>query len=670
MPALTNDHFQIAADPVSGAITRLAHPADARGMNWVMHGPETPWLLAGLEWGLGFVILAEGIPQVRWQRATAIEAADGQLTVTYAVGPLTLRVVRQLVGDRLEESYTFANDTAAPVACYGIGLCLPFNDNYPDADTCVDRRCNAHLWCGDGTGYAACLRMGGDPPHLGLVLTGGRLLGYSIEGRGEGTGSNIRGVIQGNFAGATLPPGGTLALGLTLLWHAGHDDFFRQARTFPAFLDVRAAAYTVVQDQPLRLTIDGPCEAMTINGTPVTAGARITVPTPELGEYRCEVKYAGERQTFLRAFAVPDPRALARTRVRFIIERQQVRERAHPLDGAFVVYDNEAEQQYRGFSPGAERLAMAVLAAMVQADGPDPAIARALRRYVRFLRAQLQPDGYAVWSDVGNPSQRLYNYPWVARFYLELARACDRPAYLRRCAGTLEEYYARGGAGFYALDIPVLDSLAALRAAGMTAVADRLLGHFRAHADRIRALGRHLPPHEVHYEQTIVAPAVQLLLEVALATGETAYADAARDLLPCLDAFNGRQPDYHLHEIAIRHWDAYWGGKSRAWGDTFPHYWSAFTGIAYYRYWQFTGDDAYRRAARHALLNNLCVFAPDGHASTAYLYPDQINGAVGRFFDPWANDQDWALVFLLQAARLDPEFAADGWQTSPEGALA
>ena len=39
----------------------------------------------------------------------------------------------------------------------------------------------------------------------------------------------------------------------------------------------------------------------------------------------------------------------------------------------------------------------------------------------------------------------------------------------------------------------------------------------------------------------------------------------------------------------------------------------------------------------------------------SFLYPDVVNGEPGRFADPLANDQDWVLVFLMQAAQLDPE---------------
>jgi hypothetical protein len=65
---------------------------------------------------------------------------------------------------------------------------------------------------------------------------------------------------------------------------------------------------------------------------------------------------------------------------------------------------------------------------------------------------------------------------------------------------------------------------------------------------------------------------------------------------------------------------------------------------------------SYRRRGRAILLNHLSAFRPDGRASCAYLYPDMVNGNPARCRDSLANDQDWAMVFLLLAARLDPDF--------------
>ncbi|NCC65696.1 MAG: hypothetical protein EOM15_13685 [Spirochaetia bacterium] len=48
------------------------------------------------------------------------------------------------------------------------------------------------------------------------------------------------------------------------------------------------------------------------------------------------------------------------------------------------------------------------------------------------------------------------------------------------------------------------------------------------------------------------------------------------------------------------------------------------------------------------LRNNLCLFDQSGFGSCAYLYPFSINDERGKFLDPWANDQDWALIYAMR----------------------
>ena len=122
---------------------------------------------------------------------------------------------------------------------------------------------------------------------------------------------------------------------------------------------------------------------------------------------------------------------------------------------------------------------------------------------------------------------------------------------------------------------------------------------------------RRYPESEVAYEQSIVAPAVSCLLQAYEGTGEEKYLDGAKQQLEVLSLFNGRQPDYHLYENAIRHWDGYWFGKYRRYGDTFPHYWSVLTGVEYLRYERLTGDKSYRARAEASLRGCLNLFFED-----------------------------------------------------------
>ncbi len=640
----TTQHWQLDLDSGTGALARLAHPGDPHGMNWVCAPAENAWFPRSYGWGLGHIAMPGYPAAPRWETPAAL---DG-LNVRYRIGALAIAVTRTPRGEWLDEEYRFENGGTSELPIWGIGLCLPFNDNYPDAPTCVTKRCNAHLWCGGHVAYVCALRMGGVGPHLGWVLTAGSMGGYSIQGRGLLTaGSNTRGIIVMNSAGAMLKPGESLRLAGTMFWHNGWDDFFAKARAIPSFVEVGAEHYTLVGREEPRVTVGNPAATL---GKPVaeTDGERIPVSLP------------GGRETWLRVQRVDDVAKRVRARAAFIAEKQIVRDANDPLHGAILSYDNDTRARFHNPAwpdqgEGREHVGMGVLLAQAGARWQDGALLDAAKLNQRFVLDRLQDADGTVFDSARNRTvQRLYNYPWVAQLHLELGD-------LDGCLRTFRQYYARGGAQFYAFPIPMLDAVTRFRAAGRTAEAEELLALFRGHADRIVAIGTAIPAHEVNYEQSIIGPATLIPLEVYLLTRDAKYLRCAEAFLPLLDAFNGRQPDHHLHDIAIRHWDGFWFGRLKLWGDTFPHYWSALTGWVFYRYWQAIGSELHRRRGREILLGNLSAFRPDGSASCAYVYPDAVNGNPARCWDPLANDQDWALVFLLQAATIDPHFVRERW---------
>ena len=88
-----------------------------------------------------------------------------------------------------------------------------------------------------------------------------------------------------------------------------------------------------------------------------------------------------------------------------------------------------------------------------------------------------------------------------------------------------------------------------------------MIAWFKKHADYIAETALDYPAHEVNYEQSIVAPATNILLQTYIVTNENKYLDAAKIQLDVLELFNGLQPDCHWYETAIRHWDGYWSIK-------------------------------------------------------------------------------------------------------------
>ena len=71
----------------------------------------------------------------------------------------------------------------------------------------------------------------------------------------------------------------------------------------------------------------------------------------------------------------------------------------------------------------------------------------------------------------------------------------------------------------------------------MTDMADNMIAWFKKHADYIAETALDYPAHEVNYEQSIVAPATNILLQTYIVTNENKYLDAAKIQLDVLELF-------------------------------------------------------------------------------------------------------------------------------------
>ena len=203
----------------------------------------------------------------------------------------------------------------------------------------------------------------------------------------------------------------------------------------------------------------------------------------------------------------------------------------------------------------------------------------------------------------------------------------------------------------------------AIKSAGLEREADELYSLFNEHVENIVKNGVIYPPHEVNFEQTIVTPAVSILLDKYLIGRDDFYLREAEKHIGILRKFDGHQPHYRLNTIPIRFWDDYWFGKNGTYGDVFPHYWSVLSGYGYYLYYKATGSAQFLENARRCMLNCLCNIREDGSATCAYLFPHWVSGPAkldrntsdafffgrkGNYADAFANDQDFALYFLMK----------------------
>jgi hypothetical protein len=169
-------------------------------------------------------------------------------------------------------------------------------------------------------------------------------------------------------------------------------------------------------------------------------------------------------------------------------------------------------------------------------------------------------------------------------------------------------------------------------------------------------IGTDLPGHEVAYEQSIIAPLLNLLVDAHRLSGDPEFIDAIRSRLPWLTAFGGPQPHARLHGIAVRHWDGYWFGQRRQWGDVFPHYWSALTATVLLRLPASLRTEESDALGYAILRANMANYFADGSATCAFVMPTSVDGVPAHAADPLANDQDFHLALWMQ-------LQADGYAT-------
>ena len=592
-------------------------------------------------------------------------------TVHHADGLTVKKSVRSQDGDIIE-TYTLTNSCGTTMTYDGVEIFTPFNDNYPDAETCTTSRCHAHIWAAGEASYVCALRMGAKAPHVALMLTKGALDGYSIYERDSKKGSsNFRGVIALRLAPFTLKKGGRMTVEWRIFEHDGWNDFFHKM-TERGGVYVRADKYVGNVGETLHYDV------VTRKGT-----KHHSYTIDRTGDIRVPV---ADGKTYVELLGVSNEDSIISRRARFIMEKQVYHADSADAAGmrrnnAILPYDNATGQPYcnwlqeRNWSDaneGRERIGTATFLALLAQriakgeyktddSGMAPRLQHFLKDYCHFVRTQLQDEDFRTWSDAdkggsrGGQKNRFYNFPWIAHLYCEMYDLTGDREYLRWAYGTMKKCYEMGGYKFYYIDVPVRQSIRQLRDAGMTAEADTLLAEYKRQADAYIAIGLNYPKSEVNYEQSIVAPSVDFLLQVYLATGEDRYLSAARDLLPVVEAFGGQQPSSHLNDISIRHWDGYWFGMPKQWGDTFPHYWSCITAECFANYAEATGDASYQRRAEKIVEENLNLFTEDGRGGAAYIYPVMVNGKAARGLNAFANDQDTALMYYLKLKQMKSE---------------
>ncbi len=652
-------------NPSTGAIDQINIIGDPNSMDWLIatDGNQYPWVTDKYGWGLGYMTIKNisESKKVSWNMPESISDPNH---ISFLEEGIKIDINRNLDNGELRESYTFTNTNPIPVNISDIGIYTPFNDNYPDAPTCLTNRANVHIWEGGNAAYVNAVRMGGKAPHLGVVVTSGAIKGYEIFERGlERQNSQQRGIFALKLPDMTLLPGKSYVLEWKIFSHQGEKEF-REKAVREGCPIISCDKYVYASGDTAKIKVNTLSEnGIFKNGdkyykpVPTDNEYIVEIPMNNIGENRIIYEYDNGKTTFLELLVFPSFEKLIEARVNFIKENQQMKNKKDSRFGAYMVYDNEGDSIYLNSThncnppdrdEGRERVGMGIMLAKYYQLYPREDIKESLLRYYDFLRTKLQDENYNTFSTTDHKSEnRGYNYPWIANFYFQLYKITKDKKYAIDGYQTLQALFRHFGYGFYCIEMPVMLGLEVLQDAGLSSEYDKLKEDYIKTGDIFVENSINYPKHEVNYEQSIVAPAINFLLQIYQVTGDEKYLKEAERQLPILEAFNGFQPSYHLNDIAIRHWDDYWFGKSEMFGDTFPHYWSAGTGAVFYLYSQITGNPLFRKRAQNIVNNNLCLFTSDGRGYCAYIYPEKVDGRPGKFYDSFANDQDWALVYYF-----------------------
>ncbi|CAH0046246.1 unnamed protein product [Clonostachys solani] len=679
--SLQNTQFQIDIDDITGAVTSLRDAQGNSSIDWISSHSNAPWQPLGSRWGLGFADLgAAYLHRFYWTEPDLKTGQDGSYKAIYNAGPLDITVRRTLDSNSstFTERYTFRNngDEALDLATRSkaaLAIYTPFNDHYTNTSDSLNHRSFAHVWANGGSNaWVKLEQMGGHGRNLGLVLTEGSLVGYSIESRDIITLSNTRGVFQLHPALPVLQPGESSSVEWALFWHSDWDDFFKQSQQLSKqFVRFEISQHTLVLGEKAEIRLTGGVSSTSlINGSPVSCDSpdecTYNYTAKTLGRQALQVTTQLMDSTTANSTAyvnvVPPVDDIISSRVNFIIQKQQVNDGTdNPNTGAYAVYDNQAQSiafwdKGTDRTTGRERLGMGITIARFLLLHPNNTEVRSsFEKYYEFVTLKLQSENGDVYDrpvGSGTSRKRLYNWPWVLQFHIAAARL---PFEITSAGKTpvewfmlsLESFYREGGKDLYAIGLPILESLRFFKQRNNTARYDRARELFVRHGEVILGRGLDYPPFEVNFEQSIVAPAAIIMLELNRVTGNETWLEAGELQLTTLLRFQGRQPDHLVHRVGIRHWDGYWFGKDRHWGDTFPHHWSTLDAVALHHYGQIIGDDQHLDHVQEILRNNLALFSPDGTAGCAWIYPLTVNGRETHYRDPYANDQDWILNHIL-----------------------
>lgn len=634
-----------------GTPQRITDAEDQTAMNWL-----SPHYRSGAVAGFDFRVAR------MTKNGTSLQAT--------ASNGVCLTVRRRVWSKKYTEVYSFYNATTKTVTLdrdFGAISYAPnhYFDKKPDM---LVTRCNTHIFTGEDQTYLYSVKLCGKPPFLVIRVQQGSFSGYGLA-TDRALCSNAsfdRGQIWLFPTKRELQPGQTAVFRLSYRF----SDQRPEKAGFTAFSN----RYSLLPGETIKITLRDTkplsdpavfCNGETMK-TKLFSKKALCSFSPQLpGQYHFYI-HANGKETHLDIQALPDFEVLLQKRAEFICRKQQyLLEPSDPRYGAYLIYDRErgdlvCESDFPDRNAARERLAMGVVVALAAQHSANRDFLESLRLYRAFLEREIvNTKTGEVKNGIADSGVRLYNFPWVSTFYYEYYRCTGEKSALFTAADVMIRYYKIGGETMEShVEIhrllPELWKVDPKRAEAVQT------GYLK-HADSILNRRTRSESSEVSCANGMMSMMGIILLNAYLLTGNRKYLDPVEEIASIVENFYAFQPDYHCYGMAVRYWDLYWFGGSHLYGDTFPQWLSANTAEFWFFYDRVFSGNHHRHLIREILLGGCCVYDETGFGSCGYLYPDRVTEyssdptAVhphrpdycrkGRFYDDFANDQDWVLYY-------------------------
>ncbi|PYH34868.1 uncharacterized protein BO87DRAFT_425545 [Aspergillus neoniger CBS 115656] len=542
-------------------------------------------------------------------------------------------IITRSPGRVLRETYMFENTSPERITVTGLHIQTPFNDLYDTALWSLTSAVDAHIFTGGAWAWALAEPISDVRGHIVLQVT---------DAKRDPDGFGGQPVVH-------IDPGNSYALE----WEIGFYDntsAFIEATKPPATF----SAYSAPLDQENTVTSEIEPTSSSSNLKIRRRGSSYTLSASSPGTYNVDI---GDSRTEI-SFHLP-LKTVVRERTHYILEHQRPVQRPAPLNAAFVAIDTEnlttiVSSTWDDWGDGSERIAMPTLLQLAAMQGyvSSELVENPLRNWVEFASSSLfDAEGNTRRCTGCSQTQRLYDVIWLVMFFNDRYKWLGNSTNIDTAVTLLNRAFEVG----QVQEAPIIFFSQAILE--LCESLDKL-GRYNESTTYKRKLvdttmsfvndGRDLPSSEVSYEQSIVEPLVEMVADTYNLTRNATLLSETQERLNWLMAFSGSQPHARLYQIANRHWDDYWFGLRRQWGDVFPHYWSALTSQALIRLPRELRTKQTDDIALQILRSNMVNFFPGGSATCAFVYPSAVNGESANVADPMANDQDWHLVIWLR----------------------